>query len=344
MIRAVALLFFGLLTVTRAASIDELIIQGRFGEAYAVLESNYGHFPESSGYLLLSGLTAENGESSISDLKDYINRGDGPPYLIDWARMHLGKYYISQGLLGTARKMFEAVPPASPFGAEASFLAGRCCLYSGDFESAEKIFADAIKRFNPDKNKNQTDFQTDYYYWSIFGLGEAKSALGQNSAAEKLYNQILDSRFESDIEPLALLGLAKTSRQAKKAQQADRYMNLYKEKYGPMPAHEARIPLSGATTREQPSSAPANPDERMDKILGNKYYIQIGAYSKKANADNEAALYKKNGYKVLIESYEKQGQTFYRVLLGDYNSKSQAEYIKSKLEKATGEKYTLLVR
>ena len=115
MIRIIALLFFGLSIVTQAASIDDLIGQGRLGEAYSALESAYGDSPESSAYFLLSGLSSENGENSVSDLKDFINRGEGSPFMIDWARMHLGKYYISQGLLGTARKMFESVPETSPF-------------------------------------------------------------------------------------------------------------------------------------------------------------------------------------------------------------------------------------
>jgi TolA-binding protein len=344
MIKIIALLFFGLSILTQAASIDDLIGQGRLGEAYAALELAYGDSPESSAYFLLSGLSSENGESSVSDLKDFINRGEGSPYMIDWARMHLGKYYISQGLLGTARKMFESVPEISPFAAEAAYLAGRCCLYSADFETAEKIFSDATKRFNPTKNKNQNDIQTEYYYWSVFGLGEAKSALGQNTAAEKLYKQLLEPQFESDIEPLALLGLAKTARQAKKPDQANQYMELYKERYGQAPVGEAHTSTANAIKSSKTPVTPSNPDERMDKIMGNKYYIQIGAYSKKNNADNEAAAYKKNGYKVLVESYDKQGQTFYRVLLGSYSSKSQADYIKSKLEKAAGEKYSLLVR
>lgn len=344
MIRFIAFLFFALPVISHAASVDDLIIQGKFGEAFAALESTYGDSPQTSGYLLVSGLSSENGESSILDLKDFLNRGEGSPYMIDWARMHLGKYYISQGLLGTARKMFESVPEMSPFAAEAAFLAGRCCLFSADFESAEKIFADASKRFSPDKNKNQTDFQTEYYYWSVFGLAESKSALGQNAAAEKLYKQFLEPQFESEIEPLALLGLARNARQAKKFDQANQYMNMYKEQYGQVPIGEAHTSTPSSTTTKQPTTIPGNSDERADKIMGNKYYIQIGAYSKKTNADNEAAAYKKNGYKVLVESYDKQGQTFYRVLLGSYSSKTQADYIKSKLEKAAGEKYSLLVR
>lgn len=340
----IAFLFFALSMTAEAASIDDLIAQGRLGEAYSALESAFGKAPESSGYFLLSGLTSENGESSVSDLKDFINRGEGSPFTIDWARMHLGKYYLSQGLLGTARKMFEEVPDNSPFAVESAYLAGRCCLYSADFELAEKIFSDATKRFNPAKNKNLTNYQAEYYYWSVFGLGEAKSALGQNSAAEKLYKQLLDPQFESDIEPLALLGLAKTARQAKKPDQANQYMDLYREQYGQAPIGEAHANSRITATQKGPGNTPSNPDERMDKIMGNKYYIQIGAFSKKANADKEAAVYKKNGYKVLVESYDKQGQKFYRVLLGSYGSKSQADYIKSKLEKAAGEKYSLLVR
>jgi predicted negative regulator of RcsB-dependent stress response len=324
----------------KSASIDDLIAAGRLGEAYGVLESTYGDAAESSEYFLLSGLSTDIGENSVSDLKDFINRGSGSPYMIDWARMHLGKYYISQGLFGTAQKMFEEIPATSAFAAEAAYLAGRCCILSGDNESAEKIFQDAVKQFNPTRNKSQAAFQTEYYYWSVYGLGESKSVRGDNAAAEKLYKQLLEPQLESNITPLALLGLAKAARQAKKMDQANQYMNLYKEKYGQPPIGEAH---TTSTARNTPTSS-GNSDERADKLLGNKYYVQIGVYSKKDNADKTAATYKKSGYKTLVENYNKQGQVFYRVLLGSYNSKSQADYIKVRLEKSAGEKYTLLVR
>jgi tetratricopeptide (TPR) repeat protein len=310
------------------------------GEAYSVLESTYGNAPESSAYFLLSGLSTDIGENSVSDLKDFINRGSSSPNMLDWARMHLGKYYISQGLYGTAQKMFEEVPPNSPFSAEATYLAGRCCKLSGDNESAEKIFQEAVRRFNPAKNKNQADFQTEYYYWSVYGLGESKSDRGDDAAAEKLYKQLLEPRLESDITPLALLGLARTARQSKKPDQANQYIELYKEQYGQPPTGEALTSSSG----QKEQTAQANSDERADKLLGNRYYVQIGVYSKKDNADKTAAIYKKSGYKTLVESFDKQGQPFYRVLLGSYNSKSQADYIKVRLEKSAGEKYALLVR
>jgi hypothetical protein len=343
--RLIALLLISLSVAANSASVDDLIDQGRLGEAYSVLESTYGNTPESSAYFLLSGLSAESGENSIADLKDFINHGAGSPNMIDWARMHLGKYYISQGLLGTAQKMFEEIPPNSPFAAEASYLAGRCCLLSADFQSAERIFTDATKRFNPTKNKNQPNFQTGYYYWSIFGLGEAKAAQGDNAGADKLFKQLLEPELESDITPLALLGLAKTAKMSKKPDQANQYMELYKEQYGQPPGGETHSTSTAApSSQKEPASAASNPDERIDKLMGNKYYIQIGVYSKKANADKEAAAYKRNGYKVMVESFDKQGQPFYRVILGSYASKSQADYIKVRLEKAAGEKYSLLVR
>jgi septal ring-binding cell division protein DamX len=342
--RLVAILIFALSVAANPASLDDLIEQGRLGEAYSVLESTYGNTPESSAYFLLSGLTAEQGENSVSDLKDFINHGAGSPDMIDWARMHLGKYYLSQGLLGTAQKMFEEVPLISPFAAEAAYLAGRCCLLASDFQSAERIFTDATKRFNPTKNKTQADFQTEYYFWSIYGLGETKAAQGEYTVADKYYKQLLEPQFESDIEPLALLALAQNARQNKKQNQADQYLEIYHEQYGQPPGIESHSSTATPTTPKQPTTIQSGSDDRIDKLMGNKYYVQVGVFSKKDNADKAAATYKKSGYKTLVEKFDKQGQPFYRVLLGSYSSKSQADYIKVRLEKAAGEKYSLLVR
>jgi tetratricopeptide (TPR) repeat protein len=325
---------------TAIEPVDSLIAAGRLAEAYESLESTFGETPDSAEYFLISGLSIESGENSASDLKDFINRGSGSSAMADWARSCLGKYYLSQNLYVAARKMFEQIPDTSPFAVEASYLEGKGYFQTGEFDKAEKIFQTATKQFNPSKNKSQTPFQNEFYWWSVLGLAETKAAGGDFSGAEKLYKQLLEPQFESNIMPLALLGLVKISNQAKKTGQATYYLDQYKDHYGQPPAGY------GKTTQSPPGGADDSKsiDEKADKLLGNKYYVQIGVYSKKDNADKTAAMYKKNKYKTTVESFNKQGQVFYRVLLGSYNSKPQAEFIKERLEKAAGEKYILLVR
>jgi cell division septation protein DedD len=57
-----------------------------------------------------------------------------------------------------------------------------------------------------------------------------------------------------------------------------------------------------------------------------------------------SVLYKKSGYYTLIENFINEGQEFYRVLVGGYDSKQKAEFIKKRLERAAGERYFILVR
>jgi cell division protein FtsN len=45
-----------------------------------------------------------------------------------------------------------------------------------------------------------------------------------------------------------------------------------------------------------------------------------------------------------MESFIESGQEYYRILVGGYNSKQQAEFIKRRLEKAADEEYLLLTR
>ena len=66
----------------------------------------------------------------------------------------------------------------------------------------------------------------------------------------------------------------------------------------------------------------------------NLYYIQIGAYEFKKNALNIADGFKKNGYtSVVINPLPMDKKPWYRVRVGGYQSKEEAEETLSKLLK-----------
>ena len=317
--------------------VNELIVAGQYSRAVDLLAERYGDSTHSTEYLLLSGMTDQSGENSVNDLKEFINRGSTDSLLVDWARLMVGKYYLAQNLYQTASGVFEEVPQKSLLGAEAAYLAGLCYYYQGEIEGASRIFQNILKKWD----SNSLSDRPYICNWAVLGLADCKAATGKYSEAEKYYRKILaEPGLEDDIYAFGLLESARLAEQRGKSDEATSYLKNYKDFYGNLPDGYA---LEESKTADAAAGKPAD-DEQLDKILGNKYYIQIGVYSKKSNAESTTAIYKKSGYKTVIEKFSKQGQPFYRVLVGSYGSKSKAEFVKEKLEKSASEKYVLLVR
>ncbi|OQX92709.1 MAG: hypothetical protein B6D58_01635 [candidate division Zixibacteria bacterium 4484_95] len=326
------ILFVILLTVSAwADQIDDLIDDGRFHEAYNRLLSAYEKSPDKIEYLFLMGRSALSGESSAAFFKDYINKASNNSHLVNWARLYLGKYYLAQNLYVAARKHLEDIDDNSPFGMEASYLAARCYMLSTEYDRAARAFKDIINRYENNDSNGYENNQSNYYYWAVLNLADTKYASGDFEQAIRFYKQLLQPSLEKDVFALALLGLSETSRKMNRRDDANRYYHLYKERY------DSGINPIALETEMTDSGQPS-------KIADTKYYIQVGVFSDKARAEKMSTLYKKNGYYALIENFAKEGQEFYRVLVGGYNSKQKAEFIKKRLEKAAGERYLILIR
>jgi tetratricopeptide (TPR) repeat protein len=319
--------------VAYAANVDDFISRGDLTGAQNYLSKTYGRDTESAEYLFLQGLTTFSGESSASHLKDFINRTADDTYVPDWARLILGKYYLAQGLYLTARKQLQSIPEGSPFWPEANYLAARCYLQAGEYE-------DAILEFNKIvDNPNRSA----YANWAVLNTADAYYEIREYQEAERYYYSLLKPELEDDIYPLALLGMVETEKALNKSGDAERYYRTYEDRY------KTGITLADYQTNPNPdrqSSPPASTNRAPDKPerSGGRYYIQIGAFSVKENALKLAGLYRESGYDVYMETYIENGKEFYRILIGGYNSKQQAEFIQRRLEKAMGEKYILLQR
>ena len=318
---------------TYAGKVDDLISDGKLHEAQNYLAGSYAKDIESPEYLFLQGKTTFSGESSASHLKDFINKTTDDTYVPDWARITLGKYYMAQGLYLTARKQLQSIPDGSPFYPEANYLAARCYLLAGEYEDAILELTKII----------DSPGGSAYTSWASLTMADAYYDIKEYREAERMYYELLKPELEDDIYPLALLGLVETSRAQGRSGDADQYYKLYEDHYRSGITLESYQEKSKVKSAERPSTAA---DESPDKpeTSGGRYYIQIGAFSVKDNALKLAGLYRQSGYDVYMETYIENGKEFYRILIGGYNSKQQAEFIQKRLEKAMGEKYILLQR
>lgn len=68
--------------------------------------------------------------------------------------------------------------------------------------------------------------------------------------------------------------------------------------------------------------------------LADEYSVQIGAFSKKANALKSYSQYKNKGYSIFMYSTKKQAKTMFLVRIGRFSTKKQAVHYAQKLKKA----------
>lgn len=316
-----------------AKSIDELLSSGHYREADLQLLQLYKGNPDSHEYLLLMGRTAVSGENSATSLKDYINKNPENAILTNWARLLLGKYYLSQGLYVTAGRQFESIDADSPFFQEADYLAARCLLRSGETQDAIAAF----ESFLEGQKQHGTPGQSEDRFWqgwASLGLADAYVDAGENHRAEDTYERLLDPDHKETVMAPAIMALAGLADARSDAKMAAIYNSMYGERFG---AAIVAPPAAGSV--EPPAQSPPVVPKK-----AKKHYIQVGVYSKRDNALKISSLYRKSGYDVYMENFEKEGKEFYRILIGGYDSKQQAEFIKNRLEKATDEKYILLER
>jgi cell division septation protein DedD len=102
------------------------------------------------------------------------------------------------------------------------------------------------------------------------------------------------------------------------------------------------------TAASQPAPAAAKPQPKVtavDKTPVTKapatsglYYVQVAAFTDKAQAQAFADKYKKQGYTTTLSPRATSTKTWYRVRLGGYKSRDQADDLLAKLNAAAGKK------
>lgn len=120
----------------------------------------------------------------------------------------------------------------------------------------------------------------------------------------------------------------------------------------PAPAQDAApagnpAPKTGLkeTAADKPSAPAAKPPAETKKAPvaapsgSGLYYVQVAAYTEKAQAQAAADKYRKQGYTAVVsEPKPNDTKTWYRVRLGGYTSRDRAVSLLAKLNTAAGKK------
>ena len=108
------------------------------------------------------------------------------------------------------------------------------------------------------------------------------------------------------------------------------------------PPKSARDPaaiLSGKDPAPPIAIAPQSAKPGVDPFI---YFVQVGAFSKPEDAEQQRAKLAMLGFTAKVSEREQQGRTMYRVRLGPYQQKDEAESTQAKLQ--SGGETAALVR
>lgn len=314
-------------------NLESLVVAKKLSQAVDCLrgiqESTTNEF-----YALAMGVLDRSGESSISNLKDFVGNRQTSDNTSDWAIMYIGKYYMSNNLYQAAAGQFKQISSESPFMVEARYLSGMASALAGDLREAEEFFKSLTRRKN-ETFRNQAD--TIYKNLAALGLAEIRLNSGRYSEAEKMLKQILETNPDDEVGSLVLIDLMEVYEKTGKAGDLAKTKEFYLQQYGTLPEADS-VDSIALESRNDTLRTVAN------NIVGNKYYICVGFYPKKSDAEKLAAMYRKRGYNARVETHSENKEITYMVLVGSYQSKSQALHVKQTLEKSARETYSIIIR
>ena len=101
----------------------------------------------------------------------------------------------------------------------------------------------------------------------------------------------------------------------------------------PPPSSETTPPPAARKAAQPaPKAVTANPSSGL-------YYIQVGAFTSRAQAQTSADKFKKKGYPVVIANPRPtDSKTWYRVRIGGFQTRDKAVETLNKLKSSTGKK------
>jgi cell division protein FtsN len=93
------------------------------------------------------------------------------------------------------------------------------------------------------------------------------------------------------------------------------------------PATNAADPIGDLASGKKPAETIASPAVKSDAI----YFLQVGAFNKRADADAQKASLAIQGIQSQLSEINSDGNTLWRVRVGPYNSVEESNPVRDKL-------------
>jgi len=315
-----------LLTGLTAANskIDKLMNSGDYESAYQALLDAMDKQPDESSLYLL-GVTAPSGSRSSLFLKEYLQKYPDGSHAGE-VRRNLLNYYSAVGLQITAARLYPERP--------SNIITDPLDIYRIALVKQQLgLLDEAVSYFE----KGISGRDLDVAAWCRLGLADCAFLKEDYRRAEDGYKELVDRFPDSPSFPFSLIGLSETYRKKGELDRAAVYYQLYTERFESAPGSDeieaSILDKSAESSRAEPPS-----------ILDVDYYIQVGVFSNKDNAKKCMKKFRNMGYRSKIEDFHQNGKTFYKALIGPYDSEKTARLEKQNLEKSQGEEYLIILQ
>ena len=104
---------------------------------------------------------------------------------------------------------------------------------------------------------------------------------------------------------------------------------------------EAPAPVAPSTSEDPLGDLAASKAQQVDAF---QYFVQVGAFLSSAEADSQRIKLSLAGFEPVITQRDQDGKVIYRVRVGPYDSKTQAEQTQSQLKSNTFESALIRVQ
>lgn len=185
---------------------------------------------------------------------------------------------------------------------EVFYLSGLSCLKNGDYANAAKLFNKVIKDFR----------RSEYIDEARIGLADSMYLKGDITGARKKYEQFLVARPSSGLKAGVYYRLYLLEKKARRAAEARSYKDKLKSDFPR--SFEASMdkdifPVVSVADENRPVV-----NSRNASLAG--YSIQVGAFSKRVNAERLSQRLSLQGYSPYIEDLLSGGRRIYKVRVG----------------------------
>ncbi|MBD3168678.1 MAG: tetratricopeptide repeat protein [candidate division Zixibacteria bacterium] len=311
---------------------SELIMDGKLDEAKEMLDKASERGLSENTALYYQGLLEPEGHQSAQYLKESLYGGDYFPEK-DLAAIKLAHYYFIRSFYITCIGQLESFPEQNKYSNmkdESQWLLGMTYLNSGKYDKAKATFRNIIEEYS----------DSEFVEWAFWGLGLAYYKTGDYNRATGSFTKVME-KSSHPAYPQAMAMLALSYESLGYMARAKKYKDEYFEKY---PAGFYGDVLPAITEISDGIPDITEEDTYADELVGANYYIQVGAFSSKNNANRMKNRLEKEGYRAEVEKQVVNRQRYYKVLVGPYTARIKAEAAKKRLESQEKDSFLIILK
>lgn len=186
---------------------------------------------------------------------------------------------------------------------ELYYTLGLAYLKDGRYLRASDIFEIILKEFKESKFKDEAKM----------GLGDSYFLRGDYSTAQAEYMDLLKKSPKTGLRPLLYYRISQSASKLGNTQEAQDYLNKLRQ--------------------EAPLNLEEKPGQYPEAAADFYYTVQVGTFSKSANANNLKNKLTNDGYPAYLEELIIKGKVSYRVRVGKVRQRQEALDLEKKLSR-----------